>query len=544
MRLPTSLVAATALFASAVLADVDPIIIKGSKFFYKTNGTQFFMRGIAYQQEFRGGGEGSTGTNNNYIDPLADVESCKRDVPLMAQLRTNTIRVYAIDPTKDHSACMRLLQDAGIYVVADLSQPGLSINRDNPQWDLPLYQRYTGVIDELQKYNNVIGYFAGNEVTNQPNNTQSTAFVKAAVRDMKAYIRQRNYRPMGVGYATNDDAAIRQSLADFFACGPSSDSIDFWGYNIYSWCGDSSFKESGYDERTKEFANYPVPVFFAEYGCNEVKPRAFGDVPTLYGDDMTGVWSGGIIYMYFEEPNNYGLVKADGNTVSKLDDFTALSSQMASATPTGVRANDYNPTNTSPPRCPPTGDSWNASSTLPPTPNQDVCGCVARNLTCVAKAGLSDETIAEMFGTVCGLDRNACAGVAKNGATGKYGSMSMCNSTDQLSWVFNAYYFNQSPQNRARACDFGGNARLQQPQAPSGSCQSLVSAVGPAGTGTVTAAPQNTGGSGGSGGGASGTNRPSGAAGAMTVPRFDTGLLQLSVYVAVAFMTGMGMILL
>lgn len=31
--------AASALFASA-FADVDPIVIKGSKFFYKTNGTQ------------------------------------------------------------------------------------------------------------------------------------------------------------------------------------------------------------------------------------------------------------------------------------------------------------------------------------------------------------------------------------------------------------------------------------------------------------------------------------------------------------------------
>jgi 1,3-beta-glucanosyltransferase GAS1 len=32
--------AATSLFASSVLAAVDPIVIKGSKFFYKTNGTQ------------------------------------------------------------------------------------------------------------------------------------------------------------------------------------------------------------------------------------------------------------------------------------------------------------------------------------------------------------------------------------------------------------------------------------------------------------------------------------------------------------------------
>ena len=34
------LTAAGLLARSAVAADVDPIIIKGSKFFYKTNGTQ------------------------------------------------------------------------------------------------------------------------------------------------------------------------------------------------------------------------------------------------------------------------------------------------------------------------------------------------------------------------------------------------------------------------------------------------------------------------------------------------------------------------
>lgn len=35
-----SAIAALSLLTSTVLADVDPIVIKGSKFFYQTNGTQ------------------------------------------------------------------------------------------------------------------------------------------------------------------------------------------------------------------------------------------------------------------------------------------------------------------------------------------------------------------------------------------------------------------------------------------------------------------------------------------------------------------------
>lgn len=203
---------------------------------------------------------------------------------------------------------MKALADAGIYVVADLSEPSKSINRDSPAWNVDLYKRYTSVIDSLAKYDNTLGFFAGNEVSNNVTNTDASAFVKAAVRDSKAYIKSKGYREIGVGYATNDDAEIRMNLAHYFNCGDETkDNIDFWGYNVYSWCGDSSFTKSGWDILVKNFTDYSVPMFFAEYGCNKVQPRQFTEVKTLFGDDMTGVVSGGIVYMYFQEDNDYGM---------------------------------------------------------------------------------------------------------------------------------------------------------------------------------------------------------------------------------------------
>lgn len=257
-------------------------------------------------EDFAGNGSTSTTTNSNqYTDPLADGTACARDIPYLLQLQTNAIRTYAVDPTKDHSACMNMFASAGIYIISDLGEPATSINRDSPSWNEELYARYAAVVDNLAQYSNTLGFFAGNEVSNAPNNTVASAFVKAAVRDMKSYIKQKNYRPIGVGYATNDDET-RTELANYFDCGDPASAIDFWGYNIYSWCGKSDYVSSTYQERTKEFSTYNVPAFFAEYGCNKVMPRPFTEVGALYGSNMTKVWSGGIVYMYFQEDNDFG----------------------------------------------------------------------------------------------------------------------------------------------------------------------------------------------------------------------------------------------
>lgn len=297
-----------AALVGEALGSVEPIIKKGQHFFYE-NGTQFFIKGIAYQRDTSSSEAAKRDDSSlDYIDPLADADRCKRDVPIMQAAGTNVIRTYAIDPTADHDDCMTLLADAGIYVISDLSSPDEAINRDDPAWDTALYSRYTSVVDALSGYDNVIGFFAGNEVTNDANNTDASAFVKAAVRDMKAYINSTATRWMGVGYAANDDSTIRDNMAHYFNCGEEENAIDYWGYNIYEWCGESTFTTSGYSTVVDFFSNYSVPVFFAEYGCNSdgAADRIFEETTELYSDDMTSVIAGGIVYMYFEETNDYG----------------------------------------------------------------------------------------------------------------------------------------------------------------------------------------------------------------------------------------------
>lgn len=73
----------------------------------------------------------------------------------------------------------------------------------------------------------------------------------------------------------------------------------------------------------------------SEYGCI-TNTRTFQEVAALYNPEMTGVFSGGLVYEYSEEGNGYGLVTISGDTVTPNAQFTALANAFkATPNPTG-----------------------------------------------------------------------------------------------------------------------------------------------------------------------------------------------------------------
>jgi len=111
----------------------------------------------------------------------------------------------------------------------------------------------------------------------------------------------------------------------------------------------------------------------------------------------------------------------------------------------------------------------------------------------------------------------------------------MCNSYQKLSFAMDQYYKNQNKA--STACSFSGQAKIQT-GSTSSSCSSLLNQAGSAGTGVVTTVPTGTAVS------TSGTSTKKSAAGAVLIPRLDTGLLQLGAYLLAAGAAGAGMILL
>src|SRR6187551_3191336 len=98
----------------------------------------------------------------------------------------------------------------------------LTSHKHESYWNTTQFEMYAAVMDAFIKYDNVLGFYVGNEVIAKNDQSHSAPFIKAAARDMKAYRDKRGYRKVPIGYTATDIAELRPMLQDYLTCGGNS----------------------------------------------------------------------------------------------------------------------------------------------------------------------------------------------------------------------------------------------------------------------------------------------------------------------------------
>lgn len=542
----TAAFGAVMLFFSGVQAL--PPVTRSGKYLYTSAG-RFYIKGIAYQEQGAVVADPNNpfGEPSSFIDPLSNGDACARDIPYLQQLGVNTIRVYSVNSSLNHDACMSALSTAGIYTIIDLSLPvNGSIDRLAPSWTTNLLDLYIASIDAFSKYDNVLAYNVGNEVVIDANGTAAAAFVKAAARDVRAYLNSKSSTAL-VAYAAIDAPSTwRLPLASYLSCDVSgtnsgATALDLYGLNNYQWCGASTF-EASYADVESQYASYNIPAYFSEFGCITSPPRLWTEAGALLSANMSDVWSGGLAFSYFPATSAQGqfgivTISADGKTVTTSDDFTRLQTQYGLVTPpntpdaTTAGATSY-------PTCPAQSANLLASTTLPPTPNDPACNCLESVLSCRFTPQTSNTTaiVGQLLDTACSLlgqKGGSCADIASDGAAGTYGRVSGCSPEIKLSFVMSEFY--EANNRNAQACSFAGNGTINSnaPSSVSAANAAASSCLSNPGATFTPAAP--------TAGGSTSTARPTGSGGknaAVGLYQDRTSIIALGVIAIVSVGSG------
>lgn len=229
-------------------------------------------------------------------------------------------------------------------------------------------------MDAFIEYDNLMALYVGNEVIAVNDQSLSAPFIKAAVRDMKAYRDSKGYRKVPIGYTAADIAELRPMLQDYLTCGGnSSETVDFFGLNAYEWCTPNTYEASGYPKLQEMAEQFPVPIFFSETGCiTGPEPRAWEDQDAIFSHPMVDDWSGAMVYEWIYEQNEYGIVSygdgpvdqgivvddvfdgftRKGTPTPRQPDFDNLKTRWADITPRGTPKSEYDPSSVSTRACP------------------------------------------------------------------------------------------------------------------------------------------------------------------------------------------------
>lgn len=252
--------------------------------------TMLILLGVAYQP--------------TPADPLTNATQCFLDAQLMSSIAVNSIRVYHVNSRVNHDECMQIFETAGIYLWVDLSTFNNAIPQVDPHWTQEQFLEYVNVVRAFHKYNNLAGFWIGNQDISTKQGSLAAPYIKAAAADIRTYMQVAGHRQIPIGYSAADVTELRPMLQNYLACDTRREqAIDFFGMNNFQWCGLATYAGySGYKTLQEQAKDYPVPIFFSETGCITQRPRKFEDQAAIFGN-MSGVWSGAIIYEWAQKMN-------------------------------------------------------------------------------------------------------------------------------------------------------------------------------------------------------------------------------------------------
>ncbi|KAB5585997.1 Glucanosyltransferase-domain-containing protein [Coniochaeta sp. 2T2.1] len=411
--------AALLALSASLAAAVQPLEAIGNFFVNPKDQTRFQIVGVDYQP---GGSAGFDG----HSDPLSDAATCLRDAAIMQVLGVNTVRIYNINPDLNHDECVSIFNAAGMYLVIDVNTPIVAQHLTSYKVYESYYSQYSNhtfaMVEAFKDYPNTLAFFSGNEIIDTIETAASVPpYIRAVTRDLKTYISKHCDRQIPVGYSAADVRDVLMDTFNYLQCSDPEDSgdmsrSDIFALNSYSWCGAATFTSSGYDGVVRNFTGASVPVFFSEYGCNTPAPRIFTEVPAIYGSEFTSVMSGGMVYQYTQEENDFGLVTLhDNGTAELLDDFYTLRDQYAKLdfkSVESVKASTGSPP--TPPKCDPkliVAKGFNANFTLPVMPpgTEDI---IKNGVSPAPKGKLVSLSDLKVKQQVIGNDGKAITGLA------------------------------------------------------------------------------------------------------------------------------------
>ena len=302
---------------------LDPIVIKGYKFFNSRTGQNIFIKGIDYYPRPN---RGSLDFNSvdYYTEEYRHI--WERDIPQFQALGVNAIRLYSVDSEKDHSAFMCALNEAGIYVVVELATGAIScpkcavLRSETPDCYQPdLKLRGQAIIKEFSRYNNTLAFSAGNEVNHFVPYGQGPEWnapcLKKFVRDMRAYVQScEHMRHVPIGLIEADTDRTANTL--YYNCqsddGDALEVAEWYGINTYVYCNDTAKtieETEGFRYLLGNFTSYhySIPVVLTEFGClSESFPnvdgyehqRTFLQAEWLGLPEVQDLFAGGLAFEY------------------------------------------------------------------------------------------------------------------------------------------------------------------------------------------------------------------------------------------------------